>query len=251
MNVEEPDSSNRFAHPKIERTVLVDDVYEAIKSIVMDHVIEPGERINIGRLARELAVSPSPVREALARLEAEHLVVKEPMKGYTSTKLLNRDEVLELFELRMLIEPWAAAKAARSLSPELHAALAEELDGTTDAPLSRKYGEYRALTAHDERFHGLLAKAANNQRVVEVLEGLHIHLHLFRLNYRQQVGVSTIEEHQKIGAALVAGDPHAAEAAMQAHLEAALARLLPGFNAAGTFIASHGTSSDAMRCDHS
>jgi DNA-binding GntR family transcriptional regulator len=251
LNVEEPELSQRLAHHKIERTVLVDDVYEAIKSSVMDLVIAPGERINIGRLARELAVSPSPVREALARLEAEHLVVKEPMKGYTSTKLLNRAEVMELFELRMLIEPWAAAKAARSLSPKVRAALVEELDGTTDAPLSSRYGEYRALTAHDERFHGLLAQAANNQRVVEVLDGLHIHLHLFRLNYRQQVGVSTIDEHQKIGAALVAGDPDAAEAAMRAHLEAALARLLPGFNADGNFVASHGTVSDVMGRDRS
>jgi DNA-binding GntR family transcriptional regulator len=237
LNVEEPDLSHRFAHTKLERTVLVDDVYEAIKSSVMDHVIAPGERINIGRLARELAVSPSPVREALARLEAENLVVKEPMKGYTSTKLLNRTEAIELFELRLLIEPWAAAKAARSLSSEYRAALVAELDGTTDAP-SKGYGKYRGLTAHDERFHGLVAAAANNQRVVEVLEGLHIHLHLFRLQYRQRGGVSTIEEHHNVGASLLAGDPEAAEAAMRAHLEASLARLLPGFDADGNFITS-------------
>lgn len=251
MNVEEPDLSHRFAHVKLERTVLVDDVYEAIKSSLMDHVIAPGERVNIGRLAKELAVSPSPVREALARLEAEHLVVKEPMKGYTSTKLLNRVEAIELFELRMLIEPWAAAKAARSLSPEGRAALVAELDGTPDAPLSNEYGEYRGFTAHDERFHRLVAKAANNQRVVEVYEGLHIHLHLFRLNYRQQVGVSTIEEHQKIGAALVAGDPDAAEAAMRGHLEASLARLLPDFNADGNFITPQRTGTDVTRSDRS
>ena len=251
MNAEEPDLSHRFAHPKLERTVLVDDVYEAIKSSVMDHVIAPGERINIGRLAKELAVSPSPVREALARLEAENLVTKEPMKGYTSTKLLNRTEALELFELRMLIEPWAAAKAARSLSSECRTALVTELGGTTDAPSGGRYGKYRSLTAHDERFHGLVAVAANNQRVVEVLEGLHIHLHLFRLQYGLRDGVSTIEEHHNVGASLLAGDPEAAEAAMRAHLEASLARLLPGFDADGKFITAVASGSDCIQRDRS
>ena len=70
------------------RNVLADDVYELVKAMVMDHVIRPGARVSIDGLARELAVSPTPVREALARLESDGLVLKEPLKGYRATPLL-------------------------------------------------------------------------------------------------------------------------------------------------------------------
>ncbi len=244
------DLNDRLAHVRPQRTVLSDEVYEAVKAIVMDHIIAPGERLSIERLSRELEVSPTPVREALARLEAEHLVVKEPLKGYRSTQLLSKTQTIELFELRMLIEPWTAARAARSLTPDQRALLIAELDGTIDAPDSEQYIEYRSFTAHDERFHGLIMAVAKNQRVVEVLKSLHIHLHLFRLRYRQDFGVSTIEEHQRIGSAILAGDADAAEAAMGAHLEASLSRLLPGFDDAGNIIATELSDEDTPTTDH-
>jgi DNA-binding transcriptional MocR family regulator len=65
--------------------VLVDDVHEAIKSMIMDGEIPPGARVSIDGLARQLSVSPTPVREALARLESAELVVKEPLRGYRTT----------------------------------------------------------------------------------------------------------------------------------------------------------------------
>jgi DNA-binding GntR family transcriptional regulator len=67
------------------RTTLTDDVYAAVQALIMDHVIPPDERVNIDALARRLDVSPTPVREALARLEADGLVSKRPLAGYTTT----------------------------------------------------------------------------------------------------------------------------------------------------------------------
>ena len=72
----------------LRRQMLADDVYEAIKTMLMDHVIRPGARISIDGLAREFQVSSTPVREALARLESEGLALKEPLKGYRATPLL-------------------------------------------------------------------------------------------------------------------------------------------------------------------
>lgn len=60
------------------RPSLSDDVYEAIKALIMNHAIAPGSRLSIDQLARDLAVSPTPIREALARLESDGLAVKEP-----------------------------------------------------------------------------------------------------------------------------------------------------------------------------
>ena len=96
----------------LRRQMLADDVYEAIKTMLMDHVIRPGARISIDGLAREFQVSSTPVREALARLESEGLAVKEPLKGYRATPLLSLEEFDDLYRFRLLLEPWAARRAA-------------------------------------------------------------------------------------------------------------------------------------------
>src|SRR5207302_468801 len=72
-----------------QRQMLSDGVYEAIKRLLMEHTLPPASRVNIDQLARQLNVSPTPVREALARLEADALVVKEPLRGYTAAPLLD------------------------------------------------------------------------------------------------------------------------------------------------------------------
>ena len=63
------------------RRALADDVYDAVLGLLMDQVIEPGSRASIDGIARQLNVSPTPVREALARLESEGLVVKKALKA--------------------------------------------------------------------------------------------------------------------------------------------------------------------------
>ena len=102
----------------LRRQMLADDVYEAIKTMLMDHVIRPGARISIDGLAREFQVSSTPVREALARLESEGLAVKEPLKGYRATPLLSLAEFDDLYRFRQLLEPWAARRAAELIDDD-------------------------------------------------------------------------------------------------------------------------------------
>src|ERR1700730_14482273 len=71
------------------RQTLTDSVYEAVQELVMDQHIEAGARVNIDLVSRQLNVSPTPVREALARLEMDGLVIKEPLRGYTGTAMLD------------------------------------------------------------------------------------------------------------------------------------------------------------------
>ena len=97
--------------PRLRRSTLGEDVYETLTALVMQHTLAPGDRLNIDALARELEVSPTPVREALARLESDGLVRKRPLAGYTATPLLTRQEFEELFDMRLVLEPATARRA--------------------------------------------------------------------------------------------------------------------------------------------
>ncbi|MEV6107906.1 GntR family transcriptional regulator [Streptomyces sp. NPDC051940] len=213
------------APPK--REVLADSVYESVKAMVMDLVIQPGARVGIEALARSLGVSPTPVREALARLEADGLVVKRSLSGYRATELLTRRDVVELFEMRVLLEPRAAALAAERIGDaELDRleALVDELQGLPEeAHGYRVYGRYMAV---DQQFHDALAAASGRTLLGAAVQRLHTHLHLFRLGAVAGGGDATALEHSRIVRAIVRRSPERAAAAMREHLELSLERQL-------------------------
>jgi DNA-binding GntR family transcriptional regulator len=202
----------------LRRQMLADDVYEAIKTMLMDHVVRPGARISIDGLAREFQVSSTPVREALARLESEGLADKEPLKGYRATPLLTLEEFDDLYRFRLLLEPWAARRAAELIDDEGRERLTGELS-TAVEPTSVDYAGYKSLTAHDNRFHSLIAGLSGSEQVRLAFQRTHCHLHIFRLHYDRDTGPEVLVEHRQIVEAIASGDPVAAEAAMTQHIE--------------------------------
>lgn len=210
---------------RLQRSILADDVYEAAKGVIMDHVIKPGGRVSIEQMARDFDVSPTPIREALARLEAERLVTKEPLRGYRASDLLSTQELVALFDFRRVIEPWASARAAALITTEQRSALEAELSAI-DAPDGTSYDDYRQLTSHDERFHRLIFQAAGNEPAARAHDALHIHLHQFRLHYVTPLAGPTIDEHAAIGEAILGGSSDDAAIAAIRHLDSAQQRLL-------------------------
>jgi len=208
------------------RTTLTDDVYTSLRALIMDHAVAPGERVNIDALARRLEVSPTPVREALARLEADGLVRKRPLAGYTASPVLTREQFDELVEMRLILEPAAARRvAARHVDADELATLRIE----ADLPQRPAEGGVAAFTAQDSRFHHGLAARCGNRMLHDAVVRLRAHLHLFRLNFpAAHYGISA-REHHRIVDAIAAGDPDAAAAAMRTHIEAAAARHVPYF----------------------
>ena len=209
------------------RVTLADGVYESVKALIMDHALAPGGRVTIDALARQLGVSPTPVREALARLESDGLVSKRPLAGYTTTPLLTRAEFEELFEMRMLLEPAAAQRAAGArLSAADTARLREEAHLPDPPPGAKGYASFARFTAQDARFHNLLAQRSGNRMLYESVVRLHAHLHLHRLDFPvAHYGISAVEHHRVVDA-VAAGDPDRAAAAMRDHLTAARQRHL-------------------------
>ncbi|MDI2129464.1 GntR family transcriptional regulator [Yinghuangia seranimata] len=212
------------------RKGLADSVYEDIKAKVMDHEIAPGARINIEALARALDVSPTPVREALARLEADGLVVKRSLSGYRATELLTRQGVAELFEMRLLLEPRAAALAADNADEGELDAIEATLEAMQAQPdPSGPYLAYRDFAALDQRFHDAVAEAAHRPLLADAVERLHSHLHIFRLSGVQDAADPTVDEHERVVRAILRRRSDRAAEAMTDHLTRSMERQLSAF----------------------
>ncbi|WP_257137899.1 GntR family transcriptional regulator [Streptomyces sp. b84] len=211
----------------IPREALTESVYEAIKARVMDHVIKPGTRVGIDALSRSLGVSATPVREALARLESDGLVTKRSLAGYRATELLDRQGMKELFEMRLLLEPRAAALAAEHADEarlDQVEALTEEMQGLPDK--GNSYAVYGRFATLDQQFHDTLAAACGHTMLAAAVERLHTHLHLFRLSPVAGGSPATVTEHGKILRALLRRHPERASQAMREHLDLSLERHL-------------------------
>lgn len=213
--------------PPLKRSTLGDDVYQSLRSAVLEHLLSPGDRMNIDALARELEVSPTPVREALARLESEGLVRKRPLAGYTVSPLLTRGEFGDMFDMRLLLECAAARWAAERAGPEQRAHLVAEAARTI--PPSDDQSWHSAFTTLDAHLHDLVAQAAASPLLVDSIGRLHAHLHLHRRYFPYEQTAVTTSEHQQIAAAIARSDPDEAEAAMRSHLTQARERHLATF----------------------
>ncbi|MFJ4175281.1 GntR family transcriptional regulator [Microbacterium sp. NPDC089696] len=211
--------------PKSRLTVA--EIHAALKEQIMFAAIEPGARIKIDAIARDLGVSPTPVREALQRLESDNLVDSSPGRGYSTTPLLDAGGLRDLYEFRLLLEPWAARSAAvaRLANPARHLrSLIDDLKVALEGNGDRR----RELLAHDTAFHNAIIEAANNGVMTQAYEHTHCHLHIYRLQPDDVHVDVTLEEHAALATAIEVSDPTAAEAAMRAHLENSFTRYSRG-----------------------
>lgn len=215
---------------RIQRTQgLSNDVYDAIFTQLMSLKIAPGSRITVDNLVKEFDVSHTPIREALGRLEGEGLVVKTHLVGYRAAPQVTRRRFDELYELRLLLEPNAAAKAAAALDEEQLATLREAA-----GVMARREGKderlrYSNFARQDAVFHDKILEFAQNELIRETINHQHTHFHIFRLMYHARVTEEALNEHEAILSAFAAGDPSAAEKAMRVHIENSRDRLLPAF----------------------
>jgi DNA-binding GntR family transcriptional regulator len=224
--IHQTDAGRRLAN----RQPLTSDVYEVVIDMLMNHSLAPGSRLNIDGLARTLGVSPTPIREALARVESEGLIIKEPQRGYTVAPLIGLQQLRDLIELRLLIEPPTAAKAAKRASTaqtnELRAFARSGGAGDDNAVAAN-----RLDMMYDAQFHDLLANLAGNSLVCETLARLRSHLHMYRLYHHAGQAAVTKPEHLDIVRAVGRRDADGAYAAMEVHLTNAIARLDKVFSA--------------------
>lgn len=213
----------------IERRGLRDHVYERILELLLSGGLEPGTRLGIDTIARELDVSPTPVREAMVQLERTGLVTREALKGYRVAPPLGTDQLAELFDARLMLETTAARMAAPATAEMLedlrsaqqrHARAGDAVAGAlargrVDPALTAEY------FAADTEFHDVVLHHSRNRYLAQMSETLGAQVHRMRQTALQ--GVPDVEEavaeHAAVLEAYASGDAETPVAAMHRHLE--------------------------------
>lgn len=213
------------------RVSVRESVFQSLKALLMDHDLEPGTRLSIDGLARQFDVSQTPVREALARCESEGLVVRRPNAGYLVAPLLDKGALDDLYDVRLLLEPPAAARAARYATGGEVAAMRKVFQQMTPPLRGDTYQAYRGFAELDAAFHNAIAEAGRNPLIADTLRRFRAHTHGYRLYFHHGIAGQTAGEHLAVLAAIGQKDADAAAAAMRAHLEMSRSRLKSAYQA--------------------
>ncbi|MEY8042281.1 GntR family transcriptional regulator [Saccharopolyspora cebuensis] len=191
--------------------------YDYLKDTVLSDPSMQGQFVNEQTLADEIGVSRTPIREALLLLAAEELVQLVPKRGAYVAPISGR-EIRELFELRGVVECYAATRAVELDEVPLETMRAElAAQAAVDGDRAREFIE------HDHRFHAALVRAVGNDMLTKTYEGLRARQvragveALLGSDDRKQ---AVLAEHQAIVDALAARDAAAATAAIEIHLKA-------------------------------
>lgn len=145
-------------------------VYQALRQAIIDGRIPSSERLIEQKLAEELGISRTPIREALQKLEIEGLVVPSPPRGFI-VRRVSRRELEEIFEIRRLIEPFAAGLAVDVLLP----ADFEVLEQTAAEALHHAFGatpDAHAVIDAQRRFYNVFADRCPNSQLGKLVRDL-------------------------------------------------------------------------------
>lgn len=207
---------------------LPDTVYDQLLDLLTWGNLPPDSGLSIDGLAAQLEVSPTPVREALARLEATGLVQRKARRGYRVAKPMSQAQMRELVDARLVLEMGTIARAMQhrnELLPDLEAAFKRHQKGAQRilnmTAEDNQQEAVRDYFADDWSFHEAILNHCGNRYLVHAVNSLSFRVH--RMRQAIGSGVSDAEyalaEHLEILEAVRRGDTAGAVAAMERHLD--------------------------------
>lgn len=199
------------------RRMSKDYAYYELKEKILKGDIQPNQDLVEGRLADKLNISKTPLREALQRLEAEELVIRQP-NGRLKTASITVKEAEELFVVRSYLEGIIANQATVEATEEDIDILSGYCQRISQAT---KYYDEEAILHYGKMFHEQLYQMSRNQTVVKILNQLNDHM----TRYRRLVPVNSKElydqkgdDHSRILQYIIDGDRLKAEETMRNHI---------------------------------
>jgi DNA-binding GntR family transcriptional regulator len=217
------------ATPRWSSAGLAEDVYQRLKAEIINDQFVSDERIVIETVAVRLGVSPTPVREALARLAGEQLVSFRVYVGYAVLPPLSESDLADLFEAREVIERGAALLACER-STEADLARLRVIDKRIRSGRYGKdrYADFMSFVNDNQRFHETLLDGARNPALRRAFDALNYEARIARRT--QGRGIPDLDlicdEHAAIIAALAERDAAALVDAVIAHARDSHARLV-------------------------
>lgn len=210
--------------------------YRHLRDKLIAGCFAPGERLRYGPIGQEIGVSATPVREAAARLANEGLVDLVPQRGAVVRQMTATD-IKEIYEVRLAIEPFAAALAAERIDNAQLKKLATHLRQMRDATKrlaasGKEFAEKRIAStfdAADYGFHLTIIEATGNKAMIHTADQSHVLTRVFGIRRHTLTAASmqqTCEEHAAIQKAIHAGQPTAAAKASEVHINRGLTQSL-------------------------
>ncbi|MHA3770620.1 GntR family transcriptional regulator [Verrucomicrobiota bacterium sgz303538] len=210
--------------------------YNEIRRRLLIGEFAPGERLEYKKLAQELGVSTTPVREAVSQLASEGMLTLIPRLGAV-VPTLGREEITELYGVREALESYAASAAAESCTSshlEEIRSLVEKMEGITgNFRMSGKAAltgaQLRAFLAADLAFHMAIIEAAGNRRLLKIAADSHAHARIFatdRMPHDQAALEEANLQHRAIYEALARRDSSEARRNVSLHIKRSLERTL-------------------------
>lgn len=202
---------------------LADQVFEHLENDILSGKYQRGEILTESKLSTELGVSRTPIREALRRLEQEH-IIEESGKG-SMVIGINEKDLADIFMIRKSLECQAAALAAQNRTDEQLKALKEALE-FQEFYLHKHDAEQIKLM--DNRFHEILYKLSGSTAFYDTLVPLHKKIQKYRrvsIENRSRAAAS-VAEHRKIYDAIAARDTSLAAVSASEHVENAYKHIL-------------------------
>lgn len=171
------------------RKMSKDYAYYELKKKILEGDIKPNQDLVEGRIADELSISKTPLREALQRLEAEELVIRQP-NGRLKTASITVKEAEELFIARSYLEGIIAHQAAVQATAEDIDLLTSDCEKISQAI---RYYDEEAILYYGKIFHERLYKISDNRTVVKILQQLNDHV----TRYRRLIPIHKKDVYQK------------------------------------------------------
>jgi len=206
--------SNSFS--PVRNVSKASEVFERLRAAIWSGELQPGAQLRESHLARQMAVSQVPVREALLRLEHLGLVVRVPDRG-THVTDLSLEEILDRIEDRTHLEELAFCLAAKRMTPEIEAELRSRLNELEKS--SRTRNHFKVAEA-DLRFHEAVWRASGNRVLEQALDRLCVSLYAFVSLKRHEASEKlSITSHRDLLAALLGGQAQAISRQIRSHLK--------------------------------
>ncbi len=210
---------------------LSEKAYHHIRQQVFTGELAPGDRLVNRALAKQLGTSFIPVREAISRLASEGLVEQVAGAG-AFVRSFDRQEISEIYDVRELFEPFAAAEAARFLTDHELAeleSLLEEWEALGEVILDRKRGatdrDLDRWLDLNERFHEVMIAASRNRFLSKIINDVHVLSQCFAAHrgsprlLSEELVRSTLDSHRQLFELLKQRDSEAAEAVVREQLQ--------------------------------